>query len=94
MNENIQPINKINKPALLLREEFVINMSNLINNSGLPLFVIEPILRDLLNDVNIELKKQYEHEKMRYESALKALQESENVEGEQYDRKTVSKETK
>jgi hypothetical protein len=46
-------------------------MSNLINNSGLPLFVIEPIMRDLLTEVNIGIKKQYEVEKAQYEQAIK-----------------------
>lgn len=61
----------VNKPIMILREEFVTNMSNLINNSGLPLFVIEPIMRDLLTEVNIGIKKQYEVEKAQYEQAIK-----------------------
>ena len=61
----------VNKPIMLLREEFVTNMSNLINNSGLPLFVIEPIMRDLLTEVNIGIKRQYETEKAQYEQAIK-----------------------
>lgn len=61
----------INKPIMLLREEFIINMSNLINNSGLPLFVVEPIMRDLLTEVNIGIKRQYEAEKAQYEQAIK-----------------------
>lgn len=68
MDKNTQ---SINKSMLLLREEFILNISNLINSSGLPLFVVELIMRDLLNNINVELKKQYEYEKMSYENALK-----------------------
>ena len=64
--------NNIEKPILLLREEFLFSISNLINDSKLPLFAIEPILRDVLDSVNVELKKQYQYEKEYYENALKA----------------------
>ena len=70
MNMNTQEMNAINKPVMLLREDFIMNLSDLINESGLPLFVVEPILGEVLSNVNIELKKQYEYEKMQYEQAL------------------------
>lgn len=79
----------INKPIMILREEFMMNMSNLINKSGLPLFVIEPIMRDMLMEVNAGVKRQYEMEKAQYEQALMSAA---NVEGEQDDRRKISKE--
>lgn len=77
---------RINKPIMILREEFAMNMSNLINKSGLPLFVIEPIMRDMLMEVNAGVKRQYEMEKMQYEETLK------NMDGEQDDRRKISEE--
>lgn len=76
----------INKPIMLLREEFVINLSNLINNSGLPLFAIEPIMREATNGVSVELRKQYEYEKAQYENAVKSMG------GEQNDGRKISEE--
>ena len=70
MNKNTQGMNMVNKPVTVLREEFIMNMSNLINNSGLPLFVIEPIVRDMLMEINAAVKRQYEMEKAQYEQAL------------------------
>lgn len=77
----------VRKPIMLLRQEFFINLTNLINNSGLPLFCIEPILKDVLNGVNMELDKQYRIEKMQYEKAL------EDINGEQDERGKISEKT-
>ena len=76
----------INKPITILREEFVTSMVSLINNSGLPLFYVEPILRDMLMDVNTAVKKQYEMEKAQYEQAIR------DMDGGQDDRGKISEE--
>ena len=89
MNMNGQEMNTINKPIMLLREEFAVNLSNLINKSGLPLFVIEPILQEVLGTVNVELKRQYEMEVAQYKQAL---MNASKVEGEQDDRGKISEE--
>ena len=36
-----------NKPMSVVRQEFIEQLVNDVNNCTLPLFVIEPILRDL-----------------------------------------------
>lgn len=59
------------KPILLIREDFTNNMLNLIAESKLPLVIIEPILDRLLNETRIGLQKQYEKEKAEYEKSLK-----------------------
>lgn len=89
MNMNGQEMNTINKPIMLLREEFAVNLFNLINKSGLPLFVIEPILQEVLGAVNVELKRQYEMEVAQYKQAL---MNASKVEGEQDDRGKISEE--
>ena len=77
MNKNTQEIKTINKPVMMLREEFIMNMSNLINTSGLPLFIVEPIVRDMLMEINMNVKKQYEMEKAQYEQAVMNSQNAE-----------------
>lgn len=83
MNKNTQEQKTINKPVIMLREEFTTNMSNLINNSGLPLFIVEPIVRDMLMEINVAVKKQYEMERIQYEQALaNQMATGENVDSE------------
>ena len=46
------------KTVLMLRDEFSTNMANLLNETKLPLYVIEPILQNFLNkNYNIKNKK-------------------------------------
>lgn len=65
MNENIM------KPISVVRQEFIEQLVNDVNNCQLPLFVIEPILQDMLNMVKDAAQKQYEVEKAQYEAQLK-----------------------
>ena len=60
----------IKKPITVARQEFIENMVNEINTCGLPLWAIEPILKDLLSEVSTAAKRQYETEKAQYEQAL------------------------
>lgn len=69
--------NKITKPASLLREDFILNLVSLCNNCGLPLFVVESILKDLLKDVHEASQKQLEIDRENYNNALKQIQETE-----------------
>lgn len=64
----------IMKPITLLREEFIENLAELCNNSGLPFFFIESIIKEFVQDVHTASIKQYESDKIRYEQELKKLQ--------------------
>lgn len=75
MNES----NMIQKPITIVREEFLQNLSNLINNSNLPYFVIENILKDCIRETSIASQKQLEIDKSRYKEELAKLQ-SQSVE--------------
>ena len=55
----------------VVREDFIQGITSHINNSGLPLFVIESILKDLLVEVSMMSKQQMEAEKAQYEEMLK-----------------------
>ena len=61
---------EISKPVILLREEFSNNLANLINLSELPLYIIEPILANTLNEVRAVLQAQYTMELQKYNRAL------------------------
>ena len=52
------------------RQEFIEKLVSDINNCQLPMFVVEPILQDMLNAVKASAQKQYEIEKAQYESQL------------------------
>lgn len=59
------------KPLLLVREEFMSNLADLINQSHLPFIIIEPILEKFLENARIGIKQQLSDEKIRYEKYLK-----------------------
>lgn len=59
------------KPTCLLRKEFMDNIVKMVNDSKLPFFVIEPILKDLYITVKEEAERVYRLEKEAYEKALK-----------------------
>jgi hypothetical protein len=62
---------EIQKPITIMRQEFAEKISDVINNCNLPLFIIEPILKDVYLEVKSLSQKQYEMDKDEYESKLK-----------------------
>ncbi len=71
MNDNL------NKPITIVRAEFISDLTKLINESKLPLFIIEPILKDIYIEVKSVAQKQYEYDLANY-NQLKQEQSSEN----------------
>ena len=59
-----------NKPITLIREDFVNGVAKLINESGLPLFIIEDALRGLLNGVSELSTRQIEQHRQEYAQAI------------------------
>ena len=59
------------KPANLIIEETKENLVKVINESGLPPFLLEPILKDLYNQINILKQQELEQSKKQYEDSLK-----------------------
>lgn len=66
---------KLIKPVSVARQEFIEQLVDNINNCQLPMFVIEPILQDMLNMVRAAAQKQYEAEKAQYEAQLHVQKE-------------------
>lgn len=60
---------EVQKPLSILRAEFINSLTKLINTSTLPPFIIEPILKDMYNDIKILSQKQLELDFKRYEDA-------------------------
>lgn len=58
------------KPLSLRKEDYVNSIIALTNDSGIPLFVVEYLLRDLLNEVHLAAKKQAEDELLLYKNMI------------------------
>lgn len=63
------------KPVTLVIEETKTKLAEIINTSGLPPFVIEPILSTFLQEAHAASKRQYEIDKLQYEQAIAKEQE-------------------
>ena len=61
---------KVTKPLSMVKQEFIEQVVNDINNCALPLFVVEYILQDILNTVKSTVRQQTEMEKAQYEQQL------------------------
>lgn len=68
----------MNKPITLVIEETKTKLAEIINTSGLPPFVIEPMLNTFLQEVHVASKRQYEIDKLQYEQAIAKEQEEQN----------------
>lgn len=62
--------NKISKPITMVREELVTSLAFLINDSKLPPFIIEPILKDMYMEVRDIARQQLEMDKRNYAEAV------------------------
>ena len=58
------------KPLSLKIKEFKNTAVGLINTSGLPLIVVEPILKDILSAVQTKLNQEYLQDKANYDRFL------------------------
>ena len=62
------------KPITILREEFIENLLNLCNGSGLPFFVIEDIIKALIPEIHNGSIKQYKADKEKYDFMCKQVE--------------------
>lgn len=72
-----------NKPVSLIRDELVQKLVTAMNESNLSYFILEYILKDLLNEVHNSAVRQAQQEKAQYlqmeAQAAKADAEAENA---------------
>lgn len=72
----------ISKPITILRQEFINSLVDLCNNSNLPYFCVESILKEVLDEVRHASAKQFEMDKNNYDNELKKAFERESAKGE------------
>lgn len=60
----------IEKPLVFKKEDLQKGLTELINNSGLPLFIIEYILKDLIQEVHTLNEQWMNLERNRYQTTL------------------------
>ena len=75
-------IKEITKPITLIREDFTKDLVNLCNDSGLPLFMIEDILKTLIQDVHAASMQQLEADRTKYNEELSKLESQPKKDGE------------
>ena len=63
-----------NKPITLVRDEFINKLVELCNNSGLPFFVVEDVLKNLLQETHTASLQQLEEDKKRYNAQVSVPQ--------------------
>ncbi len=73
-------MNKIQKPITVARNDFINGMTTLINESGLPPFIIEPILKDMLHDVKLMAQRQLENDTNEYQQRLAEFERTNSIE--------------
>lgn len=56
----------VDKPLIIAKEELCQKITQAMNESGIPLFIIEYILKDILNDIHNINQQILENEKMNY----------------------------
>ena len=57
----------MNKPIELARQDFIDGLVSLVNEAGLPAFVVADVLRGIITEVDALAKSQYEAAKRQYE---------------------------
>ena len=65
----------IRKPLLVARQEFADKLTALINETSLPLVVIQPLVENLAKSIQSAVRQQYEAEKQEYQTAVNEAKE-------------------
>ena len=63
----------IPKPLTLLREDFIVELLNLCNESNLPYFIMEDVMKDVVKDLHVAHQKQLEPDRSKYSAAMNQL---------------------
>lgn len=63
------------KPITIIIEEFQHNLGAAVNDSGLPLFIVEPIVREFLENIQYGVRRQAEADRAEYSRYLQEQEE-------------------
>lgn len=69
--DNNEKVTTPQKPISLIISDFKKNIIDTINNSGLPLSIVEFIMKDLYSEIHIAAEQQSMKEKEAWENAVK-----------------------
>ena len=72
-------MNEVTKPTLVARKDFVEQLVNLVNNSDLPLVLIEPIIDGLASNIKQTIANQLVQEEENYKKELEKVKEEKFV---------------
>ena len=67
---------KMRKPLVIARNEFLQNLIQAANDSGLPFVIMEYVVRDFYDEVRKSASQPYENEKKEYDKLLAQYTES------------------
>ena len=67
MSSEIKENKEATKPITLLREDLISAIAKAINESKLPAFVVEGVLKDFINEVHIASQRQLEADRKKWE---------------------------
>lgn len=73
MSNEIKENKETTKPITLLREDLISAIAKTINESKLPAFVVEGVLKDFINEVHIASQRQLEADRKKWEETLTEL---------------------
>lgn len=65
--------NKIQKPISMVKQEFSEKIVDMINHSGLPIYLVEYILKDIMNGVHAASIQQLESDTRVYQEQIEKL---------------------
>ena len=67
---NKDKVKEIQKPITVRREELKRNLIQMINNSGLHAFMVQPILVELMEQAQVVMKAEYQTELNEYNKMI------------------------
>ena len=73
------------KPSTIVYREFSDNLQDLLNNAGLPAFVMIPLMREALTQLEVIEQRQYQRDLEEWNKALEADSEAVDADGKQTD---------
>lgn len=70
------------KPISLIIDETRRSLISICNNSGLPTFILEPMVKDIYQEIKLLANEQLKQDTEEYNNSLVEEQNTENMEGE------------
>lgn len=79
----------MNKPITLVADDLKKDIVEMINSSKMPMFIVESILKDIMQEVHFLAAKQLEIDRSAYEKEQMQMIETEVLQNVSYDREGI-----